>query len=103
MCVSPADMRASSVVIRPTPKHEKMNARSLCMPSTAWSIEPSLPRRALPVPHTDTVKERPERREACSAEAWVLPNAVIDLPNVVEAVHMRLAQIEMVTKRCKQA
>ena len=39
----------------------------------------------------------------CVAEAWVLPNAVIDLPNVVEAVHMRLAQIEMVTKRCKQA
>ena len=107
MCVSPADMRASSVVIRPTPKHEKMNARSLCMPSTAWSIEPSLPRRALPVPHTDTAAG--ETREArgmlsiCVAKAWVLPNAVSFLPNVVEAVHMRLAQIEMVTKRCKQA
>ena len=102
-----ADMSASSVVISPTPdhrsrtvaltisdaahrlgawagppassapKHVNMNARSSFIPSTALSIEPSLPRRALPEPQTET--------------------------KVVEAVHIRLAQIEMVTKRCKQA
>ena len=54
-----------------------MNARSSFIPSTALSIEPSLPRSALPEPQTET--------------------------KVVEAVHIRLAQIEMVTKRCKQA
>ena len=70
-------MRASRVVMRPTPKHEKMKARSSCMPSTASSMLPSLPRSALPLPQTDT--------------------------NVVDAVHMRFAQIEMVTMRCSMA
>ena len=41
------------------------------------AIEPSLPRSALPEPHTDT--------------------------KVVDAVHIRLAQIEIVTKRCRHA
>jgi hypothetical protein len=47
------------------------------MPSTALSIDPSLPRSALPEPHTET--------------------------KVVEAVHIRFAQIETVTNRCKSA
>lgn len=61
----------------PTPKQVKMNPRSASMPSTALSIDPSLPRSALPEPHTET--------------------------KVVEAVHIRFAQIETVTNRCKSA
>ncbi len=72
-----AAMSARSVVISPTPKHAKMKARSAYIPSTAESIEPSFPRSAFPEPHTET--------------------------KVVEAVHMRLAQMEMVTQRCKHA
>ena len=72
-----ADIKAISVVISPTPKQLNMNPRSACIPSTAWSIEPSLPRRALPEPQTDT--------------------------NVVVAVHSKLAQMETVTNRCRHA
>ena len=54
MRIHAALIRASSVVISPTPKHVKMNARSSCIPSTAWSIEPSRPRSALPLPQTET-------------------------------------------------
>ena len=71
--IQAADMSAMSVVMRPIPKHPKMKLRSACIPSTALSIDPSLPRKAFPEPHTDT--------------------------KVVEAVHNRLAQMEMVTKR----
>ena len=70
-------IKARRVVIRPTPKHAKMNARSSCMPSTAASIDPSLPRSALPEPHTET--------------------------NVVDAVHSRFEQMEMVTHKCRHA
>ena len=38
----------------PTPKTLKMSSRSLFMPSTTFDIEPSLPRSALPEPHTET-------------------------------------------------
>ena len=62
---------------RPTPKQRKISHRSLFIPSTTLPIEPSLPRSALPEPHTDT--------------------------KVVDAVHIRLAQMEMVTQRCKHA
>ena len=44
----------SSRLSRPTPKHRKINQRSVFMPSTTLPIEPSLPRRALPLPQTDT-------------------------------------------------
>ena len=75
--IQAADMRAIRVVINPTPKHVKMKARSACIPSTAISIEPSLPRKAFPLPQTET--------------------------NVVDAVHIRFAQIEIVTNKCRQA
>ena len=39
---------------RPTPKQRKISHRSLFMPSTTLPIEPSLPRSALPEPHTET-------------------------------------------------
>jgi len=52
----------------------KISVRSAFMPSTAMSIEPSLPRSALPLPHTET--------------------------KVTVATQTRLAQMEMVTKVC---
>lgn len=85
VCASAESICVPSVCVRvgcqcrraPTPKQVNIKPRSASMPSTALSIDPSLPRSALPDPHTET--------------------------NVVEAVHIRLAQIEMVTNRCRHA